>query len=66
MQSCMYKGFSVWGHAIFQQNRYAASGTITRGTTVVESSGVLAHFMTEQEAEVSGLEWAKAWVDRHT
>ncbi|HVE05815.1 MAG TPA: hypothetical protein VNE00_01045 [Paraburkholderia sp.] len=65
MQSGMYKGYSIWGHAIAQQNRYAASGTITRGTQVIEASGVLAHFVTEQEAEAIGLEWAKAWVDGH-
>jgi hypothetical protein len=65
MQSGIYKGYSIWGHAIAQQNRYAASGTITHGNRVVEASGVLAHLLSEQEAEAVGLQWAKAGVDGH-
>jgi hypothetical protein len=47
MQSETYRGYSVWGHAIPQQEevmlpeRYAASGTITQRNKVVEASGVL-------------------------
>jgi hypothetical protein len=66
MQARYYRGYSVWGHAIRQQDGYAASGTITSGTKVVEASGILAHFNTEEEAELVGLEWAEAWVDSHS
>jgi hypothetical protein len=66
MQTRYYKGYSIWGHAIRQQDRYASSGTITAGTKVVEASGILEHFSTEEEAETVGLEWAEAWVDSHS
>jgi hypothetical protein len=52
MQSETYRGYSVWGHAILQQEevmlpeRYAASGTITQRNKVVEASGVLGLFDT--------------------
>ncbi|EIN00416.1 hypothetical protein WQE_15336 [Paraburkholderia hospita] len=64
-----YRGYAVWGHAIAQQEdllepeRYAASGTITRETRLVEASGILGVFDTEQEAQEAGLSWARAWVD---
>jgi hypothetical protein len=66
-----YQAYNIWGHAILQQEailrpeRYAASGTITRGNKVIEGSGVLGHFNTEEEAQQSGLDWARAWVDSH-
>lgn len=68
MQQDTYKGYVLWGHAIEQQGevlapeRYAASGTITRGRKFVEASGVLGVFDTE-EAQNVGLSWARAWVD---
>ena len=71
MQSETYRGYSVWGHAIPQQEevmlpeRYAASGTITERNKVVEASGVLGLFDTQHEAELAGLDWARAWVDSH-
>ena len=69
MRSEQYKGFMLWGHAILQQNailrsgRYAAGGTITKDNKVVEASSVLGEFVTEDEAELVGLQWAHAWVD---
>jgi hypothetical protein len=65
MQSTRYKGYLLWGHAIPDENRYAASVTITRESKVIEVSGILAHFMTETEAEIAGLQWATAWVDNN-
>jgi hypothetical protein len=71
MQSEKYKGYVLWGHAILQQKdilqveKYAASGTITRDNRVIEASGVLDDFATEEEAETMGLAWARAWVDNH-
>ena len=71
MQTELYKGYAVWGHAIAQQEkllereRYAASGTITRDNKLVEASGVLDVFDSEQEAQDAGLSWARAWVDSH-
>jgi hypothetical protein len=71
VESESYKGYSVWGHAIFQQEdilqpeRYAASGTITQNNKLIEASGVLGHFDTEDEAQQIGLAWARAWVDSH-
>jgi hypothetical protein len=71
MQSETYLGYSVWGHAIPQQEevmlpeRYAASGTITKHNKVVDASGALGLFDTLREAELAGLEWARAWVDVH-
>jgi hypothetical protein len=50
MESGIYKGYRIFGHAILQQDgillpeRYAASGTITRETKIVEASGVLGVF----------------------
>ena len=66
-----YRGYRIWGHAIVQQEdilqpeRYAASGTITRNNRLVEASGVLGAFETEEEAQLVGLSWARAWVDNH-
>ena len=71
MDSETYHGYTVWGHAILQQEgilqpeRYAASGTITLAGKLVEASGILAHFDTEEEAQRAGLEWARAWIDSH-
>ncbi|RKE25206.1 hypothetical protein B0G76_6727 [Paraburkholderia sp. BL23I1N1] len=64
-------GYSVWGHAILQQDaillpeRYAAGGTITQNNRLVETSGILGHFSTEDEARHAGLAWALAWIDSH-
>ncbi|SKC69422.1 hypothetical protein [Paraburkholderia hospita] len=61
----------VWGHAIREQQdilereRYAASGTVTKGGKFIEASGILGVVDTEEEAEHMGLEWARAWVDGH-
>jgi hypothetical protein len=69
MQSEQYKGYMLWGHAILQQKeilhpeRYAASGTITKDNKVFEASGVLDEFATGEEAELAGIQWARAWVD---
>jgi hypothetical protein len=66
-----YRGYRIWGHAIVQQEdvlqpeRYAASGTITQNNRLVEASGVLGAFETEEEAQLVGLSWARAWVDNH-
>ncbi|WP_341317624.1 hypothetical protein WN982_40905 [Paraburkholderia sp. IMGN_8] len=71
MESQSYLGYNVWGHAILQQEdillpeRYAASGTITRHNKLVEASGVLGYFDTEEQAKHAGLDWARAWVDSH-
>ena len=71
MESESYKGYSVWGHAILQQEdillpeRYGASGTITQNNKLVETSGILGHFDTEDEARQFGLAWALAWIDSH-
>jgi len=71
MESETYQGYSIWGHAILQQEdirlpaRYAAGGTITRGTKLIEGSGILGYFDSEEEARESGLDWARAWVDSH-
>lgn len=43
--------------------RYTASGTITRERKLIEASGVLGVFDTEEEAQNAGLSWARAWVD---
>ncbi|MGF6924298.1 hypothetical protein [Paraburkholderia sp. 40] len=71
MESQSYQGHSIWGHAILQQEeilqpeRYAASGTITVNGKLVEASGILAYFDTEEEAQHAGLAWARAWIDNH-
>lgn len=72
MQSENYRGYAVWGHAIREQQdilereRYAASGTVTKGGKFIEASGILGVVDTEEEAEHIGLEWARAWVDNHS
>ncbi len=71
MERESYKGYVLWGHAIAQQaellepERYAASGTITLGHKLVEASGILDLFNSEEEAQDVGLAWARAWVDTH-
>ncbi|MEW9586871.1 hypothetical protein [Paraburkholderia sp. DGU8] len=71
MQTEKYRGYTLWGHAIVQQEgilqaaRYAASGTITRESKVIEASGVLGSYDSEEEAEHAGVSWARAWVDSH-
>ncbi|MGF6876921.1 hypothetical protein [Paraburkholderia sp. MM5477-R1] len=71
MQTEKYRGYTLWGHAIqlrediLQPERFAGSGTITRDTKVIEVSGVLGTFETDEEAESAGLSWCRAWVDSH-
>ena len=71
MESGNYRSYRIFGHAILQQEdillpeRYAASGTITRDTKMVEASGVIGVFDTEEGAQFAGLDWARAWVDNH-
>jgi hypothetical protein len=71
MESQSYHGYSVWGHAVLQQEdilqpeRYAASATITLGGKLIEASGVLGHFDSAEQAQHAGLDWARAWVDTH-
>ena len=72
MQSQKHCGYDVWGHAIVQENdgvhrpsSYAASGTITHGGKLVQVSGVLGDFESEEDAQLAGLGWARAWVDAH-
>jgi hypothetical protein len=50
---------------ILERERYAASGTVTKGGKFVEASGILGVFDSEPDAEHLGLEWARAWVDNH-
>jgi hypothetical protein len=71
MERETYKGYVLWGHAIAQQveiltpDRYAGSGTVTRDNQLVEASGVLDLFDSEDAAQDAGLSWARAWVDTH-
>ena len=72
MQSQKYRGYDVWGHAIVEENnddqrpeRYAASGTITLGGKLIQVSGVLGDFESEEDAQLAGVGWARAWVDAH-
>ena len=59
----------MWGHAIAQQadiltpERYAGSGTVTQDHKLINASGVLDLFNSEDDAQASGLAWARAWVD---
>jgi len=71
MQQEEYKGYALWGHAIAHQDellapeRFAGSGTITQDRKLIEASGIIGVFETEQEAQGAGLAWARAWVDSH-
>ncbi|KXU82338.1 hypothetical protein CI15_32850 [Paraburkholderia monticola] len=71
MQTEKYRGYTLWGHSILQQDdmlqseRFAGSGTIMRDSKVVEVSGVLGSFDSDEEAELAGLSWCRAWVDSH-
>ena len=66
MKAEVYKGYGIWGHAIrehgdiLHSERYAGRGTITKGSKLVEASGVLGSFETEVDAQVGGLAWAHA------
>ena len=59
----------LWGHAILNQQeipqaeRYAAIGTITKDHRIIEASGMLGEFQTEEETEQAGIGSAVAWVD---
>ncbi|MFM0347276.1 hypothetical protein P0D96_24500 [Paraburkholderia sp. RL17-347-BIC-D] len=61
MSSEKYRSYVICGHAILQQEgilqteRYVANGTITRDTKVVEATGGLCGFDTEEEAELARL-----------
>jgi|GEM_PF-822427 len=65
MQTESYKGYAVWGQAIREQQdilereRYAASGTVTKGGKFIEASGILGVMDSESAAEQVGLEWAR-------
>ena len=69
MQTEKYRGYTLWGHSILQQEdilqaeRFAGSGTVTRDTKVVEVSRVHGSFDTDEEAELAGLSWCRPWVD---
>ncbi|MGF6876957.1 hypothetical protein OKW35_006436 [Paraburkholderia sp. MM5477-R1] len=71
MQTDKYRGYTLWGHAILQQDDilrpecFASSGTIMRDSKVVAASGVLDAFDTDEEAESAGLAWCRAWIDNH-
>jgi hypothetical protein len=71
MQTDQYRGYTLWGHAILQQEdvmrseRFARRGTIVRDAKVVVASGVLGVFEADEEAESAGLSWCRAWVDSH-
>jgi hypothetical protein len=65
METEVYKGYSIYGHSIEQKTGYGASGTVVRDERVVQSSGILAIFSTEEEALHAGLEWAREWIDGH-
>jgi hypothetical protein len=65
MEEEVYKGFSIYGHSIGQASGFAASGTVVRDGRVVQSSGILDIFLTEEEAALVGLAWAREWVDGH-
>ena len=65
MDAEVYRGYVIWGHAIRQGHAYAASGTITRESKLVATSGVLGNFESEDEARLFGLNWCRAWADSH-
>jgi hypothetical protein len=66
MDAELYRGFSIWGHSIRQNHGFAASGTVTKQNQLVEASGVLGVFDTEEDAALAGLNWCRAWVDSHS
>jgi hypothetical protein len=65
MDAELYKGYSIWGHAIRQGHGYAASGTITRNNKLAETSDVLGVLETDDEAALVSLDWCRAWIDTH-
>lgn len=71
MQTEHYRGYALWGHAIEQPSgilehpRFAASGTVTRAGKLIAASDVLGVLDDEEAAQHLGVEWARAWIDRH-
>jgi hypothetical protein len=63
MQEDVYKGHAIYGHSIGQSAGYAASGTVMRDGRVIQSSGILEIFATDEEALFAGLAWAREWID---
>lgn len=65
MQTEKSREYTLWRHAILQQDdtlqtaRFAASGTIMRDSKVVAASGVLDASDTGEEAETAGLSWCR-------
>lgn len=65
MDAELYQAYSIWRRAIRQCVGYAASGAITRNNKLVEASGVLGSFETDNEAELAGFRWCRGWVENH-
>jgi hypothetical protein len=65
METEVYKGYAIYGHSIEQEAGYAASGTVVRDDRVVQSSGILEVFPSEEDALRAGLAWAREWIDSH-
>ncbi|SAL18588.1 hypothetical protein AWB64_01266 [Caballeronia sordidicola] len=65
MQTVGYKGFLLYGHSIEQQDGFAASGTVVQDGKLVQSSGVLAVYQSDEDAMDAGVRWAQEWIDFH-
>ena len=63
METDIYKGYVIYGHAIDEGEVFASSGTVIVAGRVVGTSGVLEFFHTEEEATAAGIAWAREWVD---
>jgi hypothetical protein len=69
MQTGKYRGNTLWGYAILQQDSIAQperfEAAQLKDSKVVEASCVLGRFDTDAEAELTGLASCRAWVDNH-
>jgi hypothetical protein len=60
-----HRDYRLCGHALQVEGGFEASGTVVKRQRLVEASGALDVYPSEEEAIRAGAEWARAWVAQH-
>ncbi|GAB3628320.1 hypothetical protein PTE30175_01848 [Pandoraea terrae] len=61
-----YKGYTVWGFAKgLPDGHFDSSGSVSKDHLLIGASDDLGTYPTFESATQRGIDWAKAWVDRH-
>jgi hypothetical protein len=61
----LLRDIEFWGHAIQEENLYVANGSVTGEVQQVASSPSLRSLLSETANEATGLNWARATVERN-